>query len=454
HSSLYARGTALLSLGRHAEADRDFERLVTQAEDPALQQASRRMLGLSLIQQGRELEASRNYETLAAQATDLQERAEYLLLLAELYHGLKAYDQVVRICGDIVALVSAGTSMQGGQGIEEKALFLLGDAQNRLGDYAAVTDTYQEALRRSPDSIYAPDMTFASGLSRMQMGQLDEAVVQFERFLERYQSDANAVYALYYLGHIQFSQREFEPALRAFERLVAEFPEHEAAGDVWFRIGECHFNLGRYERALSAYGAVLDDRRPGPEQDDALYNSAWAYMELNRGEDAVASMKRLLAEFPDSPLAPSAQFTIGDHYYNEGQYEQALEAYQGLARDYPNDELVAEVPELVEDLREAMAFTRYQEIVLDFRQAMAGEDDESLRSIVARMERLAAEYPNTETEVAVLNNMGISYESLNEWKLAVGVYDRVIARHDAGIGTPEAAQFARQHRDWIVAYRL
>ena len=88
-SSLYARGTALLSLGRHGEADQDFERVVDEADDPVLQRAARRMLGMSLIQQGRELEASANYEALAANATDVQEKAEYLLLLAELYHGLK-----------------------------------------------------------------------------------------------------------------------------------------------------------------------------------------------------------------------------------------------------------------------------------------------------------------------------------------------------------------------------
>ena len=186
---------------------------------------------------------------------------------------------------------------------------------------------------------------------------------------------------------------------------------------------------------------------PGPEQDDALYNSAWVYMELNRGEEAAATLGRLLTEFPDSELAPDAQFTIGDYHYNEGQYEKALEAYQGLATDYPDAEVAAEVPKLIEDLREAVAFTMYQAIVVDFRQAMTNEDKESLRRILSRMKKLAEEYPGTETEIGVLNNMGISYESLNEWTEAVEVYDRVIDRHEAGIGTPDAHQFAKLHRD-------
>ena len=227
-SSLYARGTALLSLGRHGEADRDFERVVEEADDPVLQRAGRRMLGLSLIQQGRELEASRNYEALAAQATDLQEKAEYLLLLAELYHGLKSYDQVVRIAREIVEV--SGGKPGGGDSIEEKALFLLGDACNRLEDYASVIETYREALRRYPDSIYAPDMTFALGLGYMQMGRPQEAASEFDRFLERHEGDANTSNALYYLGHIRSGQREFGLAIVAFERLVAEFPEHEGRG--------------------------------------------------------------------------------------------------------------------------------------------------------------------------------------------------------------------------------
>ena len=168
----------------------------------------------------------------------------------------------------------------------------------------------------------------------------------------------------------------------------------------------------------------------------------------------MASLGRLIAEFPDSELAASAKFTIGDYHYNEGQYEEALEAYVGLVNDHPEDELVAEVPKLIADLREAVAFTRYQKIAVDFRQAMADEDEESLRRILFHMGELVEEYPGTETELGVLNNMGITYESLNEWKEAVGVYDRVIARHEEGTGTPDAYQFAKQHRDWIVANRL
>ena len=451
-SSLYARGTALLSLGRHGEADRDFERVIDEAGDPVLQRAARRMLGMSLIQQGRELEASRNYEALAANATELQEKAEYLLLLAELYHGLKTYDRVLRICGEIVELV-ADKGLEEGGSIEEKALFLLGDAHNRLEDHASAADVYGEALRRYPDSMYAPDMTFVLGLSLMQMEQPQKAVFQFERFLKRHGDHANRAHALYYLGHIRFGQREFGLAADAFERLLADFPEHEAAGDVWLRIGESYFNLAQYERALNAYSTVVDEW-PGSEQDEALYNSAWVLVELGRGEEAAASLGRLVAEFPGSELAPSARFTIGDYYYNEGKYEKALEAYEEFLKDYPEDELAAEVPKLIGDLREAVAFTRYQEIAVDFRQAMAIADEQSLRRILFRMEELVEEYPGTETELGVLNNMGISYESLNEWKQAVSVYDRVIALHEAGVGTPDVYNFARQHRDWIVANRL
>ena len=150
---------------------------------------------------------------LAANATDVQEKAEYLLLLAELYHGLKTYDRVVRICSDIEELVTSEESLQGGDSIHEKALFLLGDAHSRMEEHASVTRTYRKALQRYPDSIYAPDITFVLGLSLMQSGRREEAVVELERFLQRYEGDANTAHALYYLGHIRFGHREFAPAI-------------------------------------------------------------------------------------------------------------------------------------------------------------------------------------------------------------------------------------------------
>ena len=50
--------------------------------------------------------------------------------------------------------------------------------------------------------------------------------------------------------------------------------------------------------------------------------------------------------------------------------------------------------------------------------------------------------------------MGVCLEGLGEWVEAVKVYDKVISLYDKKEATRDAYQFARSHRDWIVASRL
>ena len=453
-SSLYARGNALLSLERYTEADWDLERLLNQTDNPRLQNGARRMLGKSRIRQHREWEAIESYEALAAQTTDLEEKADYLLLLAELYHGLEHYARVIEIGREIVELEIQDEMVQGNYYVKEKAFFLLGNAYNRREDYPSVVETYTESIRRYPHSTYLPHMVFFSGLASMLIAEEEAAASWFERFLDRHPDHPNVPYALYYLGYVRFNQTAFEQALEAFDRLVAQFPHNELVSDARFRSGECAFNLGQFQQALNAYLEVVE-RWPHSEQaDEALYNGAWALLERERGEEAVAHFRRLLEAYPESPLCPNALFTIADNHYNEGQYKEALRTYEAFLEKYPDNELAAKIPEFIQDLKETVAFVEYQKAAKGFPEALAGQNRQALARFIPRLQEVLTAYQETESGIGALNNMGIAYESLNKWKEAVAVYDQVIARSKSEAVSPEAYRFAQQHRDWIVAYRL
>jgi tetratricopeptide (TPR) repeat protein len=70
-------------------------------------------------------------------------------------------------------------------------------------------------------------------------------------------------------------------------------------------------------------------------------------------------------------------------------------------------------------------------------------------------EKVVDQYPNTESEIGALSNMGICYEELSRFQDAIKVYEKVMQKYEDGLGVSyEAFKFAQMHKDYIVANRL
>ena len=168
--ALYGRGVSLLKLKRYQEATADLKTLL-HSDNEELAGAAQRMLGLAHLELGREEEAIEDYRTLVAAATDSVERAEHLVVLAELHYNLEAFDQVEAICRRILSLDLPAVRGEQPYFLQEKAYFLMGDAHASRGDAQALINTYQKALSHYPDSYYSADMRFALGQALFERDQ-------------------------------------------------------------------------------------------------------------------------------------------------------------------------------------------------------------------------------------------------------------------------------------------
>ena len=96
--------------------------------------------------------------------------------------------------------------------------------------------------------------------------------------------------------------------------------------------------------------------------------------------------------------------------------------------------------------------------MVPFRVAMDSKSPaelsrEKFGETIPLLREIIDKYPGTETQIGALVNLGICYESLSRWKEAVAVYERVSQASGSQV-SPDAQQFARAHKDWIVANRL
>ena len=136
---------------------------------------------------------------------------------------------------------------------------------------------------------------------------------------------------------------------------------HANCRDILFGLAESFYQQGQYAEAIVYYQRLLGEFPDEPSADDAQYNMAWCLIELKREEQAMQAFRTLLARYPQSEFAASVQFTFGDYAYNRGDYEEAMRLYLLVQERFPAAEVASQVPRLVAELREAIAYERYEQ---------------------------------------------------------------------------------------------
>jgi len=450
-----SRGNAALLVEDFALGEADFRWIVDHVQDLERLAYARDALAMSYLKQNRGQAAIEVLDDMLAAAAGPQEQAGLLGRMVSLYYDRDDYGQTVRLARRLLSLDFADARAAGQPyGQKEKAAFLIGDCLLRQQQPGEAVAAMEEFLRKYPDSFFATNTRLNLATHHFAQGDLDAAKVVFERLEQEDLPPEQAFMVAFYLANTYYSLREFGSARGVFAELLANHPQVRELPDILFGLAESLYQLGDFGEAVSLYRRVLREYPRDPAADDAQYNLAWCQIELAQEDEAMASFGRLLERYPGSEFAASAQFTFGDYAYNQGQYREAVEAYSSVIREYPDAPVAAQVPRLLTELNEALAYQEYEVALALMDSAEASKDDAYFERAVDVFEEVRSKYPNTESEVGSLSNMGVCLEGLGRWRDAVQAYDQVIELYESKRATREAFQFAKAHRDWIVSTRL
>lgn len=459
--ALYSRGAAHYELARqldaagkgeqargHYEACLTDLQAVLDKEGVAshIKDSSYRTLGATMIRLGRAGQAEQYYRKIIAGSSDPQERATFQMLLMELFYDMKDYARAAEYARELLTMDFADDD-QPGYYRKERAYAIIGNALLQGQSYPEAARIFGEGYGRFPRSGESANMAFSRGLAEFSAGSYEAAAASFENYVKTFPKDQNAMHGWYYLGHSQQVLTEFVKAAEAFSSLVERFPDSPYKQEVLFLIGENYYNAQEYPKAIKAYDTFIKAYPEADEADDAQYAMAWAYVEQKQMEPGVEAMKQLVARYPHSDLAPKAQFTVGDYYYNTQSYDDAIAAYEQLVANYPSSENAQRAKDLLRELREVKATLEYNEV-------MKAYAEQRYRDAVKGFEQLIVKYPGSYTALASYCNMGMAYESMEDWSKAVTSYDKVLEGAPAVPGSRDEALFAKQHRDWIATNRM
>ena len=451
----FSRGNTAFIVENYALAEEDFRWIIDHVEDPEKVRSAENALSLSYLKQDRGGEALQVLDDMVTNAESPEEQAEILGRMMGLYYERDDYEQTVRIARRVLGL-SFADELGPGQTIllRERAYFVLGDALSRLGRRDEAAEVFGQALDQYPKSEFATDMRLALGIHYFDRDQLDQAKEVFGALRQTRLEPDQDLLVRFYLANAHYSMREFKDSQREFLGLLSDYPQVRELPDMLFGAAESYYQLGEFAAALELYDRILAEFPAETAADNSQYNKAWCLIELKREEEAMAAMAELVRRYPESEFAASAQFTLGDYAYNRQAYQEAIDAYTKVRAHYADSPVAEQVPRLIAELEESVAYEFYERGLALMDSADVTKEQRYFEEAIAVFEEVMERYPETESALGSLSNLGVCLEGLNKWQDAVAVYDQIIGLYEDKRASREAFQFAKAHRDWIVSTRL
>jgi TolA-binding protein len=168
----------------------------------------------------------------------------------------------------------------------DETAYWLAKCELRRGQFAEAAARLADALRDSPKSALAAEMTYDRGVALMRAGDSPNALEALKGFSAKFPEHALAADALYLQAMIEHEQRQFTPSREHCKAFLAKYGGHTLASSVAF---------------LAAENDFLDEHLP----------------------EAISGYQRFLQDFPKDSQVPKAKFRLGSALYRQQDFDAA-----------------------------------------------------------------------------------------------------------------------------------
>ncbi len=281
---------------------------------------------------------------------------------------------------------------------------------------------------------------FADGL--FHRGFYDEAIDEYERYLEHAPAEPEAARSWLRLGRAAIMTGAYEKALYAFDQAATVALTDMQRLDARISRGETLFLMERFGEAAEALAATAAAEAAPDTRARALYYLGRALHEVGDTENAIAAFKRLTTEAPDTATAPFAQYHLGYALLDADRIEDAAAAFTAAANAESADDALRmesrfRAAELYDKLGwTAAALGAYEQLRsvfpdseyarrADYGYAWALYHDGRYDDALVLLERLLEEGRDPRHAAGLTYLVGNCYYQQRRYEDAVRIYDRV-----------------------------
>lgn len=205
---------------------------------------------------------------------------------------------------------------------------------NKVDEYAEFAASIPGGA--SFDVSERDSLTYIAAEKVYMRGEVREARSSFLRYLQSFPEGAYSLNANYYVGLIDYNQRNYGEAVKHLEK-VLQFPDNRYSEEAMAISAEIYYNALNMERALAIY-KQLSNKASTPERlllaKTGALRSAYA---LNSQPDIIATATDLLAQRKLAPeLANEARYYRMKANLSLNKPQAAIDDLKALAKDTRN----------------------------------------------------------------------------------------------------------------------
>ncbi len=181
---------------------------------------------------------------------------------------------------------------------------------------------YQEIQEKSPDKSYDAALMLRVADTYFGEEKYDEALVEYQAFLNFHPVHKDAVYAQYQVAMCSFNQlstidrdpEQTRTALKEFQKLLQKYPKSvyqeqatknasiclDRLSEYELYVGRFYHKKGAYRSAAGRLDALLHDYPGSSAEKDALYYDGLSHLELGERDQARAAFETLVKKYPST----------------------------------------------------------------------------------------------------------------------------------------------------------
>src|SRR5690606_38246876 len=361
--ALYWMGESSLHLERYDEALEYFSRAANEYRSTETAPVALYAIAFTQVKQEEYDAAARSFELLAARYPDSPYALDIGLALAEVYYELNDYQRV------ITEVTRRMPNLEGEA--RERAVFLLAEAHNQLGNSEDAIVQYRRFTESNPTSPYyrralyglawnyykhgahqwaaehfekvrttnddlSAQATYYQAVNEKLASRPERAVELWEAFVETWPDYELARHALFELGVGYYEQRRWADANQVFSDVVRRFPETDLAGEALYLKANTAVASGSFEEAMDDFDRAAELGAAPPElRDEVRFQRAWLQYRTDKYRDALQGFMAIYEENPRSDRGTESLFWAAESHFQLGELDRAVDLFNRYLRDVP-----------------------------------------------------------------------------------------------------------------------
>lgn len=121
----------------------------------------------------------------------------------------------------------------------------------------AAAEEKREETAQEEEKVSSPDVLYKEGQDLQNAGKQEEAISAFRSLVKHYPKSSLADNALYWMGEIHFSNKDYPAAVVEFNKVVNDYPGENKAPDALLKLGATYQQMGEKDKATAALKELI-----------------------------------------------------------------------------------------------------------------------------------------------------------------------------------------------------